>query len=237
MKSSQLLPAHRFDQLARHQIEHVVVCVRAAEARRQRNEAEPPGNLLAVVGRLGPPQQIPAPRPRPLRCTSRSRTVSSRVTYGSDSANAGQVPNDRRVPLDFVLLDEQAQRRRGERLGVGGDAEQGLRVDRRRLPELADAITLRHHHAIVFDHRQAIPGPRRSASSARPTRRGRGVARAQRGRRRGQEERDWGDAPGHGARDYTASRAGGARCLRKGSAFIVFLLSWVVRRLLGAEVA
>ena len=41
----------------------------------------------------------PRPGPSPLRCTSRSRTVSSRVTYGSDMAKAGEIVDHRFVPL------------------------------------------------------------------------------------------------------------------------------------------
>ena len=124
-KSSQLCPLTALDQLAGDEVEHVVVGVGAAEAGGRLDEAQPVRDLRrgcrwTAATRAGRRRR----GPRPLRCTSRSRTVSSRVTYGSHIWNAGQVADDRRVPLDLALLDEQAQRRGGEDLGVRRDAEQ-----------------------------------------------------------------------------------------------------------------
>ena len=50
---------------------------------------------------------------------------------------------DRRVPFDLAFLDEQAERGGGEQLRIGRDAEERLRVHRRRLAELPDAVALR----------------------------------------------------------------------------------------------
>jgi hypothetical protein len=60
-------------------VEHIVVGVGAAEAGRRRDEAQPAGDLLPVICRFGHHSRPPAPSPRPLRWTSRSRTVISRV--------------------------------------------------------------------------------------------------------------------------------------------------------------
>ena len=199
------LPAHRLDQLTGDQIEHVVVRVRAAEARRQRNEAESPGNLLAVVRRLGPPQQIPGAKAEP---AAMHEEIAHRQLAGDvriRQREGRQVANDRRIPLDFVLLDEEAQRGRGESLGVGGNAEQGSGVDRRRLATPADAVSLRHHDAVAVDHRHA--DPRYLEGLHRPRDPGvevRGLRERSGADDERQEEEQWGDASHHGARDYTA---------------------------------
>src|SRR5947208_11387133 len=77
------------EDLAGHDVEHVVVRVGAAKARHGLGEADPVGDLAAVVVGVNH-SRSPAPRPRPLRCVTRSRTVKSRVTYGSYSWNPGR---------------------------------------------------------------------------------------------------------------------------------------------------
>jgi hypothetical protein len=57
------------------------------------------------------------------------------------------------VPGKLAFVHQHGQRRGGEGLGVGGNAEQ--RVPRHRIgfPGLAHAIALAEHHLAVFDHR------------------------------------------------------------------------------------
>ena len=72
--------------------------------------------------------------------------------------NHGQIVDDRRVPGDLALLDEEAERRRGEDLGVRGDAEERPGVDRGRIAELPDAVALGQDDAAVLDDGQGQAG-------------------------------------------------------------------------------
>src|SRR6266576_5332648 len=72
------------DDLARHNVEHVVVGVGAAEARGGCGEPDAVRDLGPGVTRVEP-QEVPGPNPRPLRGVTRSRTVNWRVTYRSYS--------------------------------------------------------------------------------------------------------------------------------------------------------
>ena len=60
----------------------------------------------------------------------------------------------RRVPGELAFLDEQAERRRREDLGVRGDAEERPGVDRRRLAQLPDAVALGQDDPAVLDDGQ-----------------------------------------------------------------------------------
>jgi hypothetical protein len=52
---------------------------------------------------------------------------------GIPHGECGQVADDRRIPVDLLLIDQQAERRRGKHFRVRRDAEQRPAVDRRRL--------------------------------------------------------------------------------------------------------
>src|SRR5262249_40603138 len=60
--------------------------------------------------------------------------------------------------LDFLLLDEEAERRRREYFRVRRDAEERSRVHRRRIAELAYAVALRDHYGVVLDDREGEAG-------------------------------------------------------------------------------
>ena len=78
------LAAHQVDHVTRDDVKNVVVRVAAAEAGRGLDEAQALDRLQrATEVPRGMTSRSPAPRPSPLRCTSRSRTVISRVTHGS----------------------------------------------------------------------------------------------------------------------------------------------------------
>ena len=157
-KSSHGLTADRFDHLAGDEIQHVVVGVGAAEAGRRRNEAQPPRDLLAVVGRRRPPEQVAGAE---AEAAAVHQQVANRQLAGDEGIphlEPGQVADDRRIPLDLALLDQQPERGRGEQLRVRRDAEQRPRIHRRRFAELAHAVALRHNHAAVLDDAERDAG-------------------------------------------------------------------------------
>ena len=152
------LAAERLDDLAGHEVQHVVVGVGAAEAGRRLDVAQPPGNLLPVVGARGPPEQV-------ARAEAEAAPVNQQVADRQLARHVRvvhleprQVVDDGRVPLQLALLDEQAERRGGEHLRVRRDAEQRPRVDRRRVAQLAHAVALGDDHLVVFHDGQADAG-------------------------------------------------------------------------------
>ncbi len=70
---------------------------------------------------------------------------------GVGHAEPRQVIDHPIVHLQLALLGQLLQRRRGERLGVGRDRKQRVRIDLVRLADLAQAETLFHHHLAVLD--------------------------------------------------------------------------------------
>ena len=64
----------------------------------------------------------------------------------------GQVARDRGVPFDLALLDQEAQGRGREDLGVRGDAEERPGVDGGLFAELANAEALGQDDPAVLDH-------------------------------------------------------------------------------------
>ena len=119
------------------------------------NEPQAARDLLAVVGRRGPPEEVAGAEPEAAavdeQVAHRQLARDERIPH----RERRQVADDRRVPLDLAFFDEQAERGRGERLRVRRDAEQRARVHRRRLAEFADAVPFRHDHDVVFHDRDA----------------------------------------------------------------------------------
>ena len=76
------------------------------------------------------------------------------IDVGVVHLEGGKVLGNRIVPLDLALIDEQAQRRRRERLGDRADGEHRVCVHRHRLAELADAVALGDDYLVVLDHGQ-----------------------------------------------------------------------------------
>ena len=68
-----------------------------------------------------------------------------------------QVGGDRRVPRDFLLVDEHADERGCHRLGRRADGEERVRVDEVRLSELAHAVAVGEHELIVLHDRDREP--------------------------------------------------------------------------------
>ena len=103
-----LCPADRLDHLAGDEIQHVVVRIRGSEARRRPDVPEPPRNLLAIVCRGRPPEQIaraqPEAAPVDEQIADRELARDERIPH----LEGRQVPDDRRVPFDLALFDEQA---------------------------------------------------------------------------------------------------------------------------------
>ena len=161
-KSSQLMPAHCLDDLARDEVEHVVVGVRAPEAGRQRDVAEPLGDFLPIVGRRRPPEQVAGAEaePAPVHQQVAHGELAGDVRIGE--REGGQVAHHRRVPLDLAFLHQHAERGGGERLGVGRDAEQRFGIHRRGITQFPDAVAFREHHlAVLARWRRRCRGPRR----------------------------------------------------------------------------
>ncbi len=74
----ELLPRHaalRFDEEAGDKVENVVVRVRRPETRFQRDVLELTRDLVAVIGRRWPPQEVAATKPQ-------SAAMDQEVTYG-----------------------------------------------------------------------------------------------------------------------------------------------------------
>ena len=90
------------------------------------------GDLLRGRRSRRPPQQVAGAEPEPAavhqQIANRQLARDERIPH----LEPRQVAHDRRVPLDLALLDQQAERRRGEDLRVGRDAEQRAGVHRRR---------------------------------------------------------------------------------------------------------
>ena len=151
-------PADRFDHLAGHEIQHVVVRVGAAEAGGGLDESEAPGDLFAIVGRSRPPEQIAGAQAEAAtvyeQIANRQLARDVRVPH----LERGQVADDGRVPLDFAFFHQEPQRGGREELRVGRDPEERPRIDRRRIPKLLDTVPLRHHGLAVLDDRQREPG-------------------------------------------------------------------------------
>src|SRR5690606_8241590 len=134
------LSADGFDDFSRNDVENVVVSVGAAEARFRFQVSQAPRNFLAVVGRGWPPEQVAGAK-------SKAAPMHEQVTHSQFARDVRvphleprQVVDDSPVPLDFSFLDEQPERRRGECLGVGGNAEERSLVDRSARAEAADTI-------------------------------------------------------------------------------------------------
>ena len=94
----------------------------------------------------------------PVRCTSRSRTVTSRVTYGSATRNSGMWRITGSSQPQLAVLDENAQRHCDERLARRGEREQRVRIDRIVLTQVLRAEALRIHDLIVLDDGDRQPG-------------------------------------------------------------------------------
>ena len=62
----------------------------------------------------------------------------------------GEVIDDAIVPAQLALVDERGQKCGGEGLGVRGDGEERLRIDRRRIAERPDAESLGENDTAVF---------------------------------------------------------------------------------------
>ena len=163
------------DQLAGDHVEHVVVGIAAAEAGRRLDVAQPAHRLLARMRSLrGTNSRSPAPRPRPLRWTSRSRTVISRVTQGSYIRNSGMWSMTLSSQSSLPCVDQDRERGDGERLAGRAGREDGVGVDRLRRAEVAHAEAARQRRLAVLDDGDRDAGrAERSAQRLDPLRRSR----------------------------------------------------------------
>ena len=101
----------------------------------------------------GPPHQVALaePEPGPVRDEVAQGDLARHP--GVVHLELGQVLRDGIVPVQPAVLGEDRQGGAGERLGVGGDPEQRVGVDRRGLAQPAHAIALRVHDLAVLHHR------------------------------------------------------------------------------------
>ena len=150
----EVVPAHASggrgarDQLARHDIEHIVVGVLAAEARDRPREADAVRDLgTAVVG--VEPEQV-------ARAQSQAAAVRHQV---ADREFPGDVrvvqleprkqPRHRIVPGELALVRQHGERRGGEGLGVGPDLKERMCVHRAFIAERAHTVPAREEHLAI----------------------------------------------------------------------------------------
>ena len=187
------LAAHLGHDLAGHDVEDVVVGVAAAEARRRLQEADLLDDLAAREGRGRKVQEVAFAQAQPA-------AVGEQIADGHLLRDVGVVHPERRemtgdgiVPPELAVFDEQAQGGRGERLGVGGDGEEGIAVDGSGGALATHAVALGQHHAAVLHHRHRDAGdlelPPRALDVGVDRGQGRGHGRGRRpGRDRGHEQ-------------------------------------------------
>ena len=90
-------------------------------------------------------------RGSPVQAQIRCLTSTWLVVSASPSLNDGQQPRRRRVPRQLALIDQLGEHQRRHRLGVRGDHEQRVGVDRRGAAELAHAEAAGEDHLAVLD--------------------------------------------------------------------------------------
>ena len=146
-----------FDHQGGHREQDVVVGVVAAETVLQRHLGQPLDHFPGGVRGRRPVQQI-------TRAQTQATAVRQQVANAHlvrhvriGHAEPGQVVDHAVVHVQLARVGQLLQRRGSEGLGVGGDREQRVRVDRVRLAQLLHAEAALHHHLAVLDdgHRDA----------------------------------------------------------------------------------
>src|SRR5205085_12327402 len=120
------------------------------EARGGLREPDAIRDLRAAVVRMEP-QKIAGAQPEAaaVRHQVAHRELARHVRVVQRETR--QELGDRIVPGELALVGEDGQGRGGERLGVGGDLEQRVRVHVSRVAPGAYAVALREQHAAVPD--------------------------------------------------------------------------------------
>lgn len=85
-----------------------------------------------------------------------NRQLTRDVRVGE--SETGQVANHWRVPFQLPFLDEQCQRRSGEYLRVGRNAEQRAPINRRRFAQRPNTVALRESNLPSLTIASATPG-------------------------------------------------------------------------------
>ena len=141
------LAGDRGNQLAGRDVEQVVVGIGAAETGGGLDEAQALDDLVAaqVAGR----EEHQVSRAQAESAAVRQQVADGHLArdVGVVQLEAGHVLRHRVVPADLAFIHQHGERGGGERLGVGRDAEQRLRGDRRRLTLLAHAVPFGQHDA------------------------------------------------------------------------------------------
>ncbi len=159
--ADEVVPLHagsRLDHRAGGNEQHVVVGVGAAETGRRRDVAELPEDFFpAPVG--VEPEQVPG-------AEGEAAPVGEQVPDGelmrhirrAAQAEPGEIVGDRIVPAELAVVHQDAERRGGDRLGIGGHLEERVLVDLRRISHPADAPAGGKDDLAVPDHADGGPG-------------------------------------------------------------------------------
>ena len=137
------------DDLSCCNVEHVIVCIPAAEARCRLDVAEPLEDFLAAVVRV---------KPEKVACAeSESAPVREQVGHGELPRHVWvieleprEMVDDQIIPAKLPFVDEDCKGRRGERLRVRRDLEDRARINRCWIAQPADAVSFREHNLSVF---------------------------------------------------------------------------------------
>lgn len=70
----------------------------------------------------------------------------------------GQIPGDRRVPLELPFFDQHGDGRRGEHLGIRRNSKPRLSIDSRGLAQLPDTVSPGEHDLPILHDRYGHSG-------------------------------------------------------------------------------
>jgi hypothetical protein len=109
---------------------------------------------------------VVADHPQEVAAERREAGAMTQQVAGGDRAGRIRVPqlklgqdiDDRGVPADQALVNECSEGERRHRLGVRGQLEHRIDVDRGVVAQLTDPVSLDHHRLAVLDHRNRRPG-------------------------------------------------------------------------------
>ena len=157
----ELLPglaADFLDQLARDGVENVVIGIARAETGRRLDVREALDGFLARQAAARDEQQIPCPQPEPAavdqQIADRHLAGDPRIVH----TEPRDVVDHLVVPAELALIDEDGDRRRGERLAGRAGLEDRVGVDLGGLAELADAPALGERGLAMLDDRDGDAG-------------------------------------------------------------------------------
>ena len=141
---------HRWDDLPGGHVEKIVVGVMAAKTGRGFHEAQLVDNFVAIVGSVGPEEQIALAEPH--AASMREQVADGHFVrdVGIVHDETGEALIDGIVPGKLAFVDQGGEGGGGEGFGVGADAEQGEFIDERAIPQFADSVAFGDQDLTVF---------------------------------------------------------------------------------------